>query len=331
MNAAESLSSASGSPEPAITSTTTSTDTRFRGKTIVITGAGGTFGRAGCLYFAQRGARVAALDNNFDALTETVQLVRKECQASAEPYVNKRINGFECDVTSTESVDAAIRDVVEAFGSIDLLWNNAGYQGQIKPTLEYSVADFATVLSINVTGMFAVMQAVAKVMAKSFEETKTKNKTSEGEGQGTDGDDSAAPASSHHPYAIVNTASVAGMRGTPAMVAYSSSKAAVLAMTVSSAKDLAPYGIRVNAVSPALIGPGPMWTRQNELHASSGSPYFATDPEEVAKAKVGGVPMKRLGTTDEVIKAVAFLLSDDSSYTTAFNLVVDGGMSGGLR
>ena len=330
MSAPESSSSSSSaSPDITSTKTSTCTDTRFRGKTIVITGAGGTFGRAGCLYFAQRGARVAALDNNFDALTETVKLVRKECQASAQPYVNKHINGFECDVTSTESVDAAIRDVVEAFGSIDLLWNNAGYQGQIKPTLDYSVADFATVLSINVTGMFAVMQAVAKVMAKSFEDSKN-NENKPKAGEGSDGDDSAASASSH-PYAIVNTASVAGMRGTPAMVAYSSSKAAVLAMTVSSAKDLAPHGIRVNAVSPALIGPGPLWTRQNELHASSGSPYFATDPEEVAKAKVGGVPMKRLGTTDEVIKAVAFLLSDDSSYTTAFNLVVDGGMSGGLR
>ena len=303
-------------------------DMRFRGKTIVITGAGGTFGRAGCLYFAARGARVAALDNNFDALAETVRLVREECHASAQPYVNKHINGFECDVTSTESVDAAVRDVVKAFGSIHLLWNNAGYQGQIKPTLEYSVADFATVLSVNVTGMFAVMQAVAKVMAKSFaEETKSKEKE---KAEVTGSDDSLASTSSH-PFAIVNTSSVAGMRGTPAMVAYSSSKAAVLAMTVSSAKDLAPHGIRVNAVSPALIGPGFMWTRQNELHANSGSPYFSTDPEEVAKNKVGGVPMKRLGSTDEVIKAVAFLLSDDSSYTTAFNLVVDGGMSGGLR
>lgn len=304
-------------------------DMRFRGKTIVITGAGGTFGRAGCLYFAARGGRVAALDNNFDALTETVRLVREECHASAQPYVNKHINGFECDVTSTESVDAAVRDVVKAFGSIHLLWNNAGYQGQIKPTLEYSVADFATVLSVNVTGMFAVMQAVAKVMAKSFaEETKSKEKE---KAEVTGSDDNSLASSSSHPFAIVNTSSVAGMRGTPAMVAYSSSKAAVLAMTVSSAKDLAPHGIRVNAVSPALIGPGFMWTRQNELHASSGSPYFSTDPEEVAKNKVGGVPMKRLGSTDEVIKAVAFLLSDDSSYTTAFNLVVDGGMSGGLR
>lgn len=137
--------------------------------------------------------------------------------------------------------------------------------------------------------------------------------------------------SSSHPYSIVNTASVAAMRGTPAMIAYASSKAAILAMTVSAAKDLGPNGIRVNAISPALIGPGFMWDRQNELHAKSGSPYFATDPDVVAKSKVNSVPMKRLGSIEEVVKSVAYLLSDDSSYTTAFNLVVDGGMSGGLR
>jgi NAD(P)-dependent dehydrogenase (short-subunit alcohol dehydrogenase family) len=132
-------------------------------------------------------------------------------------------------------------------------------------------------------------------------------------------------------YSIVNTSSVAGLRGTPAMVAYASSKAAVLAMTVSTSKDLAPYGIRVNAVSPALIGPGFMWDRQNELHAKSGSPFFATDPEVVAKNKVNSVPMKRLGSTKEVIQSVAFLLSDHSSYTTGTNLVIDGGMSAGLK
>lgn len=132
-------------------------------------------------------------------------------------------------------------------------------------------------------------------------------------------------------YSIVNTSSVAGLRGTPAMVAYASSKAAVLAMTVSTSKDLAPYGIRVNAVSPALIGPGYMWDRQNELHAKSGSPYFANDPETVAKNKVNSVPMKRLGSIREVIQSVAFLLSDSSSYTTGTNLVVDGGMSSGLK
>ena len=323
--AAEAASSAAGErdnqkmseiAEEAASSAAGERDSRFVGKCIVITGAGGNFGRAGCLYFAQRGAKVAAVDKNFEALAETVKFVRSELNLSDE-YVNECINGFECDVTSSESVDVAVNDIVTAFASIDLLWNNAGYQGAIKPTLEYDVADFALVMSVNVTGMFAMMQAVAKQMAKAYEEKKKKDDSSE--------------QSSSHPYAIVNTASVAGMRGTPAMVAYSSSKAAVLAMTVSSAKDLAPHGIRVNAVSPALIGPGYMWERQNTLHATSGSPYFATDPEKVAQGKINSVPMKRLGTTDEVVKAVAYLLSDDSSYTTAFNLVVDGGMSGGLR
>jgi len=96
-------------------------------------------------------------------------------------------------------------------------------------------------------------------------------------------------------------------------------------------KDLAPYGIRVNAVSPALIGPGFMWTRQNELHAASGSPYFDSDSDKVASAKVNSVPMKRLGSVHEVLKSVAYLLSEDSSYSTGTNLVVDGGLSSGLK
>lgn len=245
------------------------------------------------------------MDNNKAALDETIK------EVSDAGYPNGGgIQGYACDVTSAASVE----ETVESIGRIDLLWNNAGYQGQIRPTLEYDPADFARVMSINVTGMFVVLQSVAKRMASAHATA----------GDGVVGESS-------HPFSIVNTASVAALRGTPAMVAYSSSKAAILAMTVSTAKDLAPHGIRVNAVSPALIGPGFMWTRQNELHASSGSPYFASDPEQVAKAKIGSVPMKRLGTIDEVLKSVAFLLSDDASYTTGTNLVVDGGMSAGLK
>lgn len=282
-----------------------SDDNRFIGRVTVITGAGGNFGREGCLYFALRGAKVVALDNNAKGLTETIDYVKEKCASIIEPS----IISFECDVTTPSSVDAAVEGVCQKWGVPHLLWNNAGYQGQIKPTLDYDVQDFAAVMSVNVTGMFTVMQAVSKKMAKAYEENKDAG----------------------YKFSIVNTASVAGMRGTPAMIAYSSSKAAVLAMTVSAAKDLAPHGIRVNAISPALIGPGFMWTRQNELHAKSNSPYFSTDPEVVAKGKVNSVPMKRLGTVVEVVKSVAFLLSDDSSYTTAFNLVVDGGMSGGLH
>ena len=87
----------------------------------------------------------------------------------------------------------------------------------------------------------------------------------------------------------------------------------------------------MNAVSPALIGPGPMWDRQNELHAASGSPYFAREASAVAASKVAGVPMKRLGTTAEVVQSVMFLLSEEASYTTGTNMVVDGGMAGGLK
>lgn len=283
-------------------------DLRFASKTIVITGAGGNFGRAGCIHFAKLGARIAAMDNNPCALEETMREVHAIFEGEMAASV---IQTYICDVTDPTSVEETVEQVSKDFGRIDMLWNNAGYQGQIKPTLEYDPVDFARVMNINVTGMFVVLQSVAKKMAAQKKD---------------DGDTAVS-----HPFSIVNTASVAALRGTPAMVAYASSKAAILAMTVSSAKDLAPHGIRVNSISPALIGPGFMWTRQNELHAASGSPYFSSDPEQVAQAKIGGVPMKRLGSIDEVIKSVAYLLSDDSSYTTGTNLVVDGGLSAGLK
>jgi len=283
------------------------THSHFDGLVILITGAGGNFGREGCLFFSKLGAKVVAMDNNVKTLEETASYVQNEIKAETEEEEAAAVELFvaPCDVTDATSVQKAVDSAVERFSRIDLLWNNAGYQGQIKPTLDYDPKDFALVMNVNVTGMFIVLKTVAKQMVK----------------QGT----------RDQFYSIVNTSSVAGLRGTPAMVAYASSKAAVLAMTVSTSKDLAPHGIRVNAISPALIGPGFMWDRQNELHAMSGSPYFATDPEIVANNKVNSVPMKRLGTIEEVIRSVSFLLSQESSYTTGTNLVVDGGMSSGLK
>lgn len=279
---------------------TVSIDRRFVGKTIVITGAGGQFGRAGCIYFLRRGARVAALDKSSSALQEALDDMKTVlgCELSAN------VTPFSCDVTNAAEVQSTISKVVEKFGGIHLLWNNAGYQGQIRNTLDYDVQDFATVMNINVTGMFLVLQAVAQQMIKQT---------------GSSG------------HAIVNTASVAAMRGTPGMIAYSSSKAAVLTMTVCAAKDLAPYNIRVNSISPALIGPGYLWERQNTLHAELGPPFFPDTPEKVADAKIASVPLKRLGTVDEVLHTLAFLLSADSSYTTGQNAVIDGGLAAGIK
>ena len=288
-------------PDPV---TTIATDQRFQGKTIVITGAGGQFGREGCLYFCQRGARVAALDLNETTLQGTLEELQKHLQQFD-------FCAFPCNVTDASSITAVVQKIVQRFGRIDLLWNNAGYQGQICDMLEYDPQDFANVMSVNVTGMFIVLQAVAKQMKLQSSDTAIDNRKDS--------------------YSIVNTASVAGLRGTPGMIAYASSKAAVIALSVGAAKDVARHGIRVNAVSPALIGPGYMWERQNDLHAALGPPYFASTPEQVAQNKVNGVPMKRLGSVQEVLQSVAFLLSDDASYTTGTNLVVDGGMSAGMK
>jgi len=283
------------SPAAAIITATTQTAVgEFAGKTIIVTGAGGEFGRKGAHYFAERGANVIATDVMAKALSATSE------SAPQGPGCGKIVT-VVCDVTKEAEVEALVATAEREFGQIDLLWNNAGYQGKITPSMEYPVSDVDMVMRINVTGIFCVAQKVGKSMAKT--------------GGGL----------------IVNTASVAGLRGTPAMPAYAASKAAVITLTVTLAKDFAPYGIRVNAVSPALIGPGFMWDRQNELHAKSGSPYFASDPAQVAKNKVGGVPMKRVGTTNEVIKSVAFLLSEESSYCTGTNLVVDGGLAAGIH
>ena len=96
--------------------------------------------------------------------------------------------------------------------------------------------------------------------------------------------------------AVVNVASMAGVSGAPNMPAYAASKAAVIGLTKAAAKDLAPHGIRVNAVSPAFVGPGRMWETQVARQAAAGSQYYATDPDEVAAQMIGMVPMRRYGS-----------------------------------
>jgi len=265
---------------------------RFENKTVLITGAGGQLGRQGALYFASEGANIVAVDASPDSLEQTQSALR-------EAHPTARCLTRVADVRSEESVTSAVTAAVGEFGRIDCCWNNAGVQGAMVPAADYPLSDFKFVLHVNVLGAFTVLQAVAKSMRDA--------------GGGD--------------FAIVNTSSVAALRGTPTMIAYVTSKAAVLGMTMAAAKDLAPYKIRVNAVSPALIGPGFMWRRQNEMQAASGSPYYSKDPDAIAAAKIGSVPMKRLGSAEEVVSTVAFLLSDESSYTTGTNLIVAGGLA----
>lgn len=111
------------------------------------------------------------------------------------------------------------------------------------------------------------------------------------------------------------------------MAAYGASKFAVVGLTETAAKDLAPHGIRVNAISPAFIGPGFMWDRQVQLQAEAGSQYFSSDSEIVAQQMIDSVPMRRYGGVDEIPGTVSYLLSDDASYVTGINVPISGGIN----
>jgi NAD(P)-dependent dehydrogenase (short-subunit alcohol dehydrogenase family) len=109
------------------------------------------------------------------------------------------------------------------------------------------------------------------------------------------------------------------------MPAYAASKAAVIGLTKSASRDLAPHGIRVNAVSPAFIGPGAMWDNQIAEQAAAESQYYATEPEDVARQMIDAVPLRRYGSPAELADVICYLAGDRSSYLTGINIEVAGG------
>lgn len=264
-----------------------SVEGRFNGKTLVVTGAAGNIGFETARRFSREGANLALVDINAEGLKEAAATIRKQ-GGSAQSYV--------CDATDTNAVAQVIDQVVAETGRIDFLFNNAGYQGLFCPMHEYPGDDFRSVIDINVNGVFYFLRATAAYMVKA--------------GGG----------------AIVNTASMAGVQGPPNMAAYAASKFAVVGLTQTASKDLAPHNIRVNAISPAFMGPGFMWDRQVKLQADVGSQYFSVDPEEAAKQMISAVPMRRLGGIEEIPGTVAFLMSEDASYITGVNIPIAGGI-----
>jgi NAD(P)-dependent dehydrogenase (short-subunit alcohol dehydrogenase family) len=187
------------------------------------------------------------------------------------------------DVTDEAAAEAAVNESADAFGRIDGVVNSAGI-GLDKPALDTSVAEFRKVLDINVTGTFIVARAAARIMKR--------------QGSG----------------AIVNLASIAGMRGSKGRVAYGASKGAVITLTQVMAVDLALYGIRMNAVAP-----GPVDTPLVQ----------AVHTPAVRRAYMHHTPMRRYATADEIARAILFLLDGaQSSYVTGTILPVDGGFSG---
>lgn len=244
----------------------------FEGKTAIVTGGSRGIGRAICLELAAGGANVVlCYAGNEAAARETVRDIEA---------LGAKALAVRCDVSDAAQVDALVKAAVEAFGRIDILVNNAGITRD-NLLMRMSEADFDAVIDANLKGTFLCMKAVSKLMLKQR-------------------------------YGrIVNLSSVVGLRGNAGQANYAASKAGVVGMTKSLAKELASRGVTVNAVAPGFI--------ETDMTAALS--------ESARAAAQESIPMNRLGAPEDVAKAVAFLASDAAAYITGQVLAVDGGMA----
>src|ERR1700754_150759 len=250
---------------------------RLDGRVAVVAGAAGVIGTATIRLLAERGARIVAIDRKEDDLEAAISDLPASAQALA----------LTADVTDEDEVAGYVRAAVEKFGTIDAFYNNAGVEGDVKPITEYSLESFRRVLDVNVVGVFLGMKHVLPVMLK-------KNKGS-----------------------IINTASIAGLVGSPHIAVYSASKHAVIGLTKTAAWECTGTNVRVNCVCPGLID-----SRMLSAIIDGRSPGNApTPPEKIVER----IPARRLGQASEVASIVAFLASDEASYVTGAAYTVDGG------
>jgi 3-oxoacyl-[acyl-carrier protein] reductase len=243
----------------------------LQGKIALVTGGAQGIGEAIAMTMAKEGASIAVLDVNIEKAQETAAKI-KGLGVDAEAY--------KCDVSNTKEVEETVNKVIDKFKRIDILVNNAGITRD-NLLIRMSEQEWDLVIAINLKGVFNFTKAVGKIMMKQ----RSGN--------------------------IVNISSVIGLMGNAAQTNYSASKAGVIGITKSVAKELASRNVRVNAVCPGYI----QTAMTDKLS------------EEVKAKMLEFIPAKTMGTPQDVANTALFLASDLSSYVTGETIRVDGGMA----
>ncbi len=242
----------------------------LKGKTALVTGAARGIGQAIALTLARAGADVAVCDVQRDWLQETETAITAQ---------GRKALACAADVTQADQVAAAVKTVLDGFGRIDILVNNAGITRDTF-LVRMSDADWDAVINVNLRGTFLFTRAVTRPMMRA------------------------------RSGVIVNIASIIGVMGNAGQANYAASKAGVIALTRSTAKELASRNIRANAVAPGFIQ-----TRMTDALS-----------DEVREKMLAAIPLGRFGTPQDVADVVMFLAGDASAFVTGQVINVCGGM-----
>lgn len=240
-------------------------------KKALITGASQGIGKAIALRLAKDGYDIINVDFGSE---ETAKQMQQEVQS-----LGVNCDFYRCDVSSFKDTQQLVKKCIEVYQSIDVLINNAGITADNLLSIMSEEA-FDKVIAVNLKGCFNMTRHISRQMLRK------------------------------RSGCIVNISSVVGIMGNAGQANYSASKAGVLGLTKSSAREFASRGIRVNAVAPGFIATA-MTQKLKEEHK---------------QAFIDKIPLKRSGTPEDVANAVAFLVSDDASYITGQTILVDGGM-----